>query len=191
MVHVSVVTPRSVTTHLIEPLVNVEHVHELAQCLVSFIGAPLPARVWMYVPDNLEHVNHAAQQVAQPVELLDEEQELPLRSLTRRRSWSMLAYSLHNQLCALYRRSSERQERIGGLEQRLAKDACAPCPSSAGCHGLVEGGLETQGFVVWGCADTRVLLLRGRLDRRLSRVSPARDKLAGTWQALPCFPRPS
>jgi hypothetical protein len=72
-------------TDLIQTDVNVQLVHVLAQLFVRFVGAVDPFWIWMNVPDELCEIYHSAQQVAQPVQVLDHDEEALFRLFDRGR----------------------------------------------------------------------------------------------------------
>lgn len=68
---------------VIQADVRVEFVHVLAQLLVRGVGALDPFGVGVDVPNQFGEVDHAAQEVAQAVEVLDHGEEGALGLLER------------------------------------------------------------------------------------------------------------
>ena len=66
-------------THLVQPHVSVQNVHVLAHLFVRLIRALHPLRVRMCVPDELREVDDGAQHVAEPVQVLDDLEQLVTR----------------------------------------------------------------------------------------------------------------
>lgn len=70
--------PVSDAAHLVEPDVRIELVHEVAQLLVRAVGVLNPLWIRVDISDEFCEIDDAAEQVGEPVDLLDLHEQVSL-----------------------------------------------------------------------------------------------------------------